>query len=183
MKTKANVKLLAEDRVPQCLSRASLQNSSFSQTSEVPGKFSCSSSINCTSLMSSGRAMSSLQKLCWRSHTQRITTAVQRSLSTYSAPTRISHHPSVPIRKPALQSTLRPSFQRSYAEVVTPKTKRRGRGILRWTWRLTYLSAIGSIIYLGYTIYDDQIPTEQVAPDPTKKTLVILGLANNSIIN
>ncbi|MCJ1338875.1 NADH:ubiquinone oxidoreductase [Bachmanniomyces sp. S44760] len=70
--------------------------------------------------------------------------------------------------KPAFQS----AFRRSYAEQIS---KRRGRGFFRWTWRLTYLSALGGIGWLSYTIYSLRTPQEQAEPDPSKKTLVILG--------
>ena len=69
---------------------------------------------------------------------------------------------------------FRQSTRRSYADVA-PKPKRRLRGFFRLTWRLTYLSAIGGFGYLTYRIYQIRTPTEQYAPDPAKKTLVILG--------
>lgn len=47
--------------------------------------------------------------------------------------------------------------------------------MLRWTWRLTYLSVLGGIAYVGWAVYEDRHPEEQVEADPTKKTLVILG--------
>ncbi len=46
---------------------------------------------------------------------------------------------------------------------------------MRWTWRLTYLSIIGGIAYVSYGVYLDRHPTPQADPDPSKKTLVILG--------
>jgi NADH:ubiquinone reductase (non-electrogenic) len=55
-----------------------------------------------------------------------------------------------------------------------PPKKRRFR-VLRWTWRLTYLSVLGSIGYIAWLIYEDRHPDEQVEADPNKKTLVILG--------
>jgi NADH:ubiquinone reductase (non-electrogenic) len=47
---------------------------------------------------------------------------------------------------------------------------------LRWTWRLTYLSALAGVGYIGYGVYQDRYPEDQVDPDPSKKTLVILGI-------
>ncbi|MCJ1363843.1 NADH:ubiquinone oxidoreductase [Acarospora aff. strigata] len=73
------------------------------------------------------------------------------------------------------RAALQQSFRRSYADVLTPKTKRRGRGVLRWTWRLTYLSAFAGTAWLGYNIYMLRSPRDQLEPDPSKKTLVILG--------
>ena len=72
------------------------------------------------------------------------------------------------------------SFRRAYADAPTaqlsptPKPKKRFR-FLRWTWRITYLSAIGGVAYLSYLVYDLKNPSEQFEPDPSKKTLVILG--------
>jgi len=70
------------------------------------------------------------------------------------------------------------AFRRSYAE-VSPETqrvvKKRSWGFLKWTWRLTYISAIAGTIYMGYGIYQGRTPNEQFEPDPSKKTLVVLG--------
>jgi NADH:ubiquinone reductase (non-electrogenic) len=44
-----------------------------------------------------------------------------------------------------------------------------------WTWRLTYLSTLGGVAYLGYGIWVLRHPVEQEEPDPKKKTLVVLG--------
>ncbi|KAH0269874.1 external NADH-ubiquinone oxidoreductase-like protein, partial [Aureobasidium melanogenum] len=68
---------------------------------------------------------------------------------------------------------LRQSFRRSYADAVKPKKS--GFRFFRWAWRATYLSAIAGLIYTGYGIYEMKNPGEQPEPDPTKKTLVILG--------
>ena len=78
---------------------------------------------------------------------------------------------------------LRPlsrEFRRYYADAptatLTPAPKKRPRfRWLRWTWRLTYLSALGGIAYVGYAVYVDRHPAPQSPPDPSKKTLVILG--------
>lgn len=42
-------------------------------------------------------------------------------------------------------------------------------------WRLTLLTGIGLVGNMGYSIYTLRNPTEQFEPDPSKKTLVILG--------
>jgi NADH:ubiquinone reductase (non-electrogenic) len=80
------------------------------------------------------------------------------------------------------RSTLQLAFRRSYASEapearLSPpaKPKKRFR-ILRWLWRITYLSALGSLGYVGYQIWYLRNPTEQFEPDPKKKTLVILGM-------
>ena len=77
------------------------------------------------------------------------------------------------------KQSLQQSFRRGYAEqkqVLTEKTKRRGRGFFRWTWRLMYLSALGGLGYTGYLIYQGRYPADQEEPDPSKKTLVVLGM-------
>ena len=68
-------------------------------------------------------------------------------------------------------------FTRSYTDAPPKPVKkpRRIRTTFRWLWRFTYLSVlagVGAVIYDGYT---DRHPEEQYAPDPQKKTLVILG--------
>ena len=73
------------------------------------------------------------------------------------------------------KTQLQQTFRRSYADSVSLVTKRRGRGFFRWTWRLTYVSAIGGVGYLAYNIYLLRSPSEQYNPDPSKKTLVVLG--------
>ena len=76
---------------------------------------------------------------------------------------------------------LRQSFRRGYADgpaVSAPVKKRRTWAFLRWTWRLTYLSAIGGFVYVGYGIYVNRNPADQHDPDPKKKTLVVLGMTS-----
>ena len=80
------------------------------------------------------------------------------------------------IKPPFPRSTFHNSFKRSYADVVASKPKRRIRTTFRWLWRITYLSAIGGIVYMGYQIYQLRTPEEQIEADPNKKTLVILGI-------
>ncbi|KAJ4304295.1 NADH:ubiquinone oxidoreductase [Collariella sp. IMI 366227] len=66
------------------------------------------------------------------------------------------------------------------AAPVPPPKKSRFR-TLRWTWRLGYLSAIAGVVYMGYGVYQDRHPEAQVEPDPSKKTLVILGTGWGSV--
>ncbi len=69
--------------------------------------------------------------------------------------------------------------RRAYSDGATPASKalpkKRRFRTLRWIWRLTYLSAIGGAVYIGYSIYQDRHPEPQAEADPNKKTLVILG--------
>lgn len=55
-----------------------------------------------------------------------------------------------------------------------PQPKRRFK-VFKTLWRITYISVLGGLGYLAYTIYDLQTPSQQMDPDPSKKTLVILG--------
>ncbi|KAF2752599.1 external NADH-ubiquinone oxidoreductase-like protein [Pseudovirgaria hyperparasitica] len=75
---------------------------------------------------------------------------------------------------------LRQQFRRSYADAA-PKPKGKGFRFLRWTWRITYLSALGGLAYVGYGIYEMRSPPDQPEPDPSKKTLVILGTGWGSV--
>jgi hypothetical protein len=74
------------------------------------------------------------------------------------------------------------SFRRSYADAVKPiKPKKSGFRIFRWAWRATYLSAIAGLAYTAYGIYEMKNPGDQAEPDPSKKTLVILGMCLESL--
>ncbi|GAB1212587.1 External alternative NADH-ubiquinone oxidoreductase mitochondrial [Aspergillus terreus] len=92
-----------------------------------------------------------------------------------------------PLRANAFsQQSFQRIARRSYADAAaptptpTPKPKKRFR-FLRWTWRLTWLSGVGMVGALAYSIYDQRHPLEQFEPDPNKKTLVILGTGWGSV--
>jgi len=90
-----------------------------------------------------------------------------------------------PTTRPVVPSQItRQSFRqarfRTYADqTISPQTKaavkKGGFRTLRILWRLTQLSFIGGLGYTGYIIYTNKSPPEQFEPDPSKKTLVILG--------
>ncbi|KAF8465264.1 hypothetical protein BDZ91DRAFT_772238 [Kalaharituber pfeilii] len=63
----------------------------------------------------------------------------------------------------------------------TPKPPKKRGSFLRYLWRATYLSTIGGLGYLGWSVYESRHPTEQSEPDPSKKTLVILGSGWGSV--
>lgn len=68
--------------------------------------------------------------------------------------------------------------RRGFAEKLPDKQQQVRKGswrFLKWTWRITYLSLAGTLLYTGYSIYVDRHPAEQAEPDPQKKTLVVLG--------
>jgi NADH:ubiquinone reductase (non-electrogenic) len=80
----------------------------------------------------------------------------------------------------AQRSAFSTSSRRSNASESTPPPpsppKKKRAGFFRWTYRLTVFSALGLAGYLTYSIYHLRHPEEQLEPDPSKKTLVILGL-------
>ena len=96
------------------------------------------------------------------------------SLRTIARPSRLN------------KSALQQNFRRTYADAPAanlspePRPKRRFR-FFRWTWRLTYLSAIGGTGYFTYQIWQLRHPDDQFEPDPSKKTLVILGTGWGSV--
>lgn len=92
-----------------------------------------------------------------------------RALSTVS---KTSARPSVAMR---LNNTGRIAFRRAYADEAPKPRPGKIRRTLRWTWRITYLSFGALVGYTCYVIYDDRHPQEQFQPDPSKKTLVVLG--------
>lgn len=102
-----------------------------------------------------------------------IGSAPRRQFATHPSPSqRITTR-----RQPEIQRqvALRQGFRRSYADQAPVKPKRRA-GFFRWAWRLTYLSALGGLAWVGYGIYLERNPSEQDPPDPKKKTLVVLGM-------
>ncbi|CAN8096692.1 unnamed protein product [Discula destructiva] len=106
----------------------------------------------------------------------RILNTSTRSLTTTTYRTTLNSR----IRPVALQSRR----QLSDAPTTLPTPPKKGskvRTTLRWTWRLTYLSLLGSIAYVGYDLWDSRNPEAQVTPDPSKKTLVILGTGWGSV--
>ncbi|KAI9651814.1 MAG: NADH:ubiquinone oxidoreductase [Alyxoria varia] len=54
-------------------------------------------------------------------------------------------------------------------------------GFLRWTWRLIKLAGVGGVAYFCYATYVFRNPNEQVDPDSSKKTLVVLGTGWGSV--
>ncbi|KAF2710071.1 external NADH-ubiquinone oxidoreductase-like protein [Pleomassaria siparia CBS 279.74] len=75
------------------------------------------------------------------------------------------------------QMALRQSIRQQSTEVpkVAVKPKKKRAGFFRWTWRLSKLAAVGGAGYVGYGIWEMRNPDDQPPPDPSKKTLVILG--------
>ncbi|KAL2282808.1 hypothetical protein FJTKL_10417 [Diaporthe vaccinii] len=91
-----------------------------------------------------------------------------------------------PSSRPLAAGSIRPiarQFQRQYSESSAPPPKKPGkiRRTFRWTWRLFYLSVLGTLAYVSYEVWGIRHPEPQVAPDPSKKTLVILGTGWGSV--
>ena len=86
-------------------------------------------------------------------------------------------------RAQILSPASRNLFRRSYADVAPLKPKKKRAGFFRWTWRFIYLSTIGGVGYLAFTIYLLRTPSEQVDPSPSKKTLIILGIPSQGLLN
>lgn len=101
-----------------------------------------------------------------------LSTMSRRSMSTSQLALRAK------ALSPVSQSVSRVA-RRTYADAAptpspAPKPKKRFR-VLRWAWRLTWLSAIGLTGTVAYSIFELRSPPDQSPPDPSKKTLVILG--------
>jgi NADH:ubiquinone reductase (non-electrogenic) len=73
------------------------------------------------------------------------------------------------------QSLVSTQFRRAASTDAGPAPKKKRFRTLRWIWRLTYLSFLGGLVYVGYRVYEDRHLEPQTEPDPNKKTLVILG--------
>ncbi|KAK7208361.1 pyridine nucleotide-disulfide oxidoreductase-domain-containing protein [Myxozyma melibiosi] len=81
-------------------------------------------------------------------------------------------------RLAALPLALRAVSRRAYATVPPPPPPAKKGGFRRvgtFLWRATYSSVIVGVGLLAYNIYDGRHPVDQLPPDPSKKTLVILG--------
>lgn len=107
---------------------------------------------------------------------------VSPSIMQLSSVSRRSISTSQALRAKSLRSAQSVSriARRGYADAAptptpTPKPKKRFRA-LRWAWRLTWLSGLGLTGALAYSIYELRHPEEQIEPDPSKKTLVVLGM-------
>ena len=99
-------------------------------------------------------------------------TQLARRTYTTSRPSLIANRARWTPRPVSSQIAVRQSIRRASSEVPKPKKR---FSLLRWTWRATYLSAIAGLVYIGHGIYVMRNPEDQPEPDPSKKTLVILG--------
>ncbi|KAK3692221.1 pyridine nucleotide-disulfide oxidoreductase-domain-containing protein [Podospora appendiculata] len=132
-------------------------------------------------MASSSRALSKLSGVSQLGVARAQFHVASRHLTT--ATRRAATRPAVSTTASSSQTVAR-QFRRGYADGAAPATapvKARRFRTWRWIWRLTYLSAIGGVAYIGYGIYEDRHPEPQTEPDPTKKTLVILGTGWGSV--
>ena len=83
--------------------------------------------------------------------------------------------PRQPFMRPTLQRQLPLTRQYASDAMRTAKPKKPFR-LLRNTWRVMYGSVLLGGAYIAYSIYETRFPQEQVTPDPSKKTLVVLGM-------
>lgn len=93
---------------------------------------------------------------------------------------RPAQRPSVSMK---LAASRRIAFRRAYANEAPKPTSGKLRKTLRWAWRLTYLSAAGLVGYTCLIVYQDRHPEPQFEPDPSKKTLVILGERHRTLFS
>jgi len=104
--------------------------------------------------------------------------AGRRSYAT-SRPSLIANRARWTPRPVSHQIALRQSIRRQSTETpkptITPAVKKKGFRYFRWAWRLTYMSAIAGTAYASYGIWEMRNPSDQPPPDPSKKTLVVLG--------
>ncbi|KAI7014444.1 external NADH-ubiquinone oxidoreductase-like protein [Hortaea werneckii] len=79
------------------------------------------------------------------------------------------------------RDSVQQGFKRNYSSETPKVVKKKSFRFLRWTWRLTYLSAIGGFAWMCWGIYQNRTPEDQAEPDPNKKTLVVLGTGWGSV--
>jgi len=84
-------------------------------------------------------------------------------------------------RQPFRQSQFRTYADQPVVSAETQvKAKKRGFRTLRVLYRLAQLTIIGGLGFIGYGIYESRTPEHQLEPDPSKKTLVVLGMLSFS---
>ncbi|KAG6118683.1 hypothetical protein E4U13_008371 [Claviceps humidiphila] len=123
------------------------------------------------------RALSSVGLTSQMAHPARIASRAY-STAVRSHVLRLPQRPAVSMK---LAASGRIAFRRAYTDEAPKPTPGKLRKTLRWAWRFTYLSAAGLVGYTFITIYQDRHPEPQSEPDPSKKTLVILGTGWGSV--
>ncbi|KAK6512101.1 NADH:ubiquinone oxidoreductase [Arthrobotrys musiformis] len=118
--------------------------------------------------------------------TSQFSTSLHQSLKSRQNTTSTSTSTTSTLRQPRRHITniaepKNSSSSTAASTVAAPIPKKQGFRVLRFIWRLTWLSTLGGAAYLAYHIYDSKHPPEQLPLDPTKKTLVVLGSGWGSI--
>ncbi|KAJ4398486.1 NADH:ubiquinone oxidoreductase [Neurospora sp. IMI 360204] len=104
------------------------------------------------------------------------TQAVSRLLS--SAPRRALISES---RQVAVTQQIRRAHTETTPPLPEPPKERRRFRTLRWLWKAPLLASLAGIAYVGWGVYEERNPGPQVEPDPSKKTLVVLGTGWGSV--
>ncbi|KAK3340939.1 hypothetical protein B0H65DRAFT_276525 [Neurospora tetraspora] len=104
------------------------------------------------------------------------TQAVSRLLS--SAPRRALISES---RQVAVTQQIRCAHTETTPALPEPPKERRRFRTLRWLWKAPLLASLAGIAYVGWGVYEERNPGPQVEPDPSKKTLVVLGTGWGSV--
>ncbi|KAA8629794.1 hypothetical protein SMACR_01935 [Sordaria macrospora] len=104
------------------------------------------------------------------------TQAISRLLS--SAPRRALISES---RQVAVTQQIRRAHTETTPALPEPPKERRRFRKLRWLWRAPLLASLAGIAYVGWGVYEERNPGPQVEPDPSKKTLVVLGTGWGSV--
>ncbi|KAK3953348.1 hypothetical protein QBC32DRAFT_210356 [Pseudoneurospora amorphoporcata] len=104
------------------------------------------------------------------------TQAVSRLLS--SAPRRALISES---RQVAVSQQIRRAHTETTPALPEPPKERRRFRKLRWLWRAPLVASLAGIAYIGWGVYEERNPGPQVEPDPSKKTLVVLGTGWGSV--
>ena len=107
--------------------------------------------------------------------------SARQSLSATRRPQHLKPPANLISRPLAANPLYQHSFRRAATEAAPSSPRRRRGGFFRWTWRFIYLSALAGTGFVAYEIYLLRTPNEQFEPDPSKKTLVILGMSNSSV--
>src|ERR1700733_14905747 len=90
-----------------------------------------------------------------------------RAYNSYSSSRSIHTWRSARPRLTPTQASLRQSGRRFQSEQAAPKKKRGTfRSLLLWGWLLTYVSALGGLVYVTYGIISMRYPADQEEPDP-----------------
>ncbi|QIW95292.1 hypothetical protein AMS68_000810 [Peltaster fructicola] len=120
-----------------------------------------------------------------------MTSAVVRPLGTARRLLVQKSFAQSPLNAISIQSAITrqlPAARRTYAETqgpyisLSPKPQKKPRWrVLRWSYRLLQIGLVGGLVYVGYGIYENRNPPVQSAPDPSKKTLVVLGTGWGSV--